>query len=393
MKLTKIQREKRKKIITSIYTYGEISRIDISKITGITPAIVTDITRTLINEHLVEEIGEEEENQIKAGRKKILLKISPQHSYYIGIELSEKFFSFVICDNKGNVFEEEVILSMNSSETLSIERFYDYCEQFIKKNQHYHIKAIGIALPGHFSEVTQSIRTNNPYWKSFIFDLLPNFFDGPIFFHNNVECMALSERLFNSTLSNQNYSILHVGRGMFCSTIYDGRLYGSTNVLVGEIGHMVVHPNGELCECGKRGCLQTYASEAWIIKKSQLLYENSETTYLRQLCLNPESLAIETILTAYKLGDEGVTNILHNALRYLAITLNNFRMMIDSDQIIIHGELFNEVQLFDLLKKHIDEEVSLFNTTNKQSIVNKKFKLINGAIAATGLCIERILLN
>ena len=58
MKLTKIQRERRKKIITSIYTHGEISRIDISKITGITPAIVTDITRDLINEQLVEEIGD-----------------------------------------------------------------------------------------------------------------------------------------------------------------------------------------------------------------------------------------------------------------------------------------------------------------------------------------------
>ena len=49
---------------------------------------------------------------------------------------------------------------------------------------------------------------------------------------------------------------------------------------------------------------------------------------------------METILNAYKLGDEGIINILHSAIKYLSITINNLSMMIDSNKIIIHGELF-----------------------------------------------------
>lgn len=393
MKLTKIQRERQIKVLTVIYTQAPISRIDISKQTGITPATVSDITGTLLKENLIEEIGEKNDSQIKSGRKKILLTISSQRHFYIGIELSEKFFSFVICDNKGELFEKEIILAADQPEQLNTETFYEACEHFITKHQSYQPKAIGMALPGHFSESKQGIQTNNPFWEQFIFDQLPKYFDGPIYFGNNVECMALSERLFNNIPNDDNYSILHVGRGMFCSSIYEGKLYGLTNVIVGEVGHMTVHPDGELCECGKRGCLQTYASESWIIKKSQLLYDNSASTYLRQLSSNRDEIVIQTILKAYQLGDEGVITILHNAIKYLAITLNNIGMMIDSNRIILHGQLFDEAQLFKLLQTNIAQNVTLLKSEKKQTIVLKPYQEINGAVAATGLCVERMLLN
>lgn len=393
MKLTKIQRERQIKVLSIIYTQSPISRIDISKKTGITPATVSDITFELLKEKLIVEIGEEKEGQIKSGRKKILLTVSCQHSFYIGIELSEKFFSFVLCDNKGTVFEKEVVFEKQYSSGLNVEIFFQFCKSFITKNKKYNPKAMGIALPGHFSKPEQGIQTNNPFWEHFIFDQLPNYFDGPIYFSNNVECMAISERLFNNTSIDDNYSILHVGRGMFCSSIYEGKLYGLTNIVIGEIGHMIVHPDGELCECGKRGCLQTYASESWIIKKSQILYDNSETTYLKQLHQQKKRLDIETIIKAYQLGDEGVIMILHNAIKYLAITLNNITLMIDSNRIIIHSQLFDELPLFKLLQKHMDKNISLFNTDKTTTISLKKYREINGAIAATGLCIDRLFLN
>lgn len=393
MKLTKIQRKRQKKVLTLIYTQSPISRIDISKKTGITPAIVSDITSELIKGKLIEEIGEENDREVKSGRKKILLTISSKHSFYVGIELSEKFFSFVICDNKGEIFEKEVILSSKYRDGLSTELFYEACKSFITKFKHYDPKAIGMALPGHFYEEKQGIQKNNPFWEYFVFDQLPEYFCGPIYFSNNVECMAISERLFNNIPNDDNYSILHVGRGMFCSSIYNGQLYGLTNVVIGEIGHVIVHPDGELCECGKRGCLQTYASESWIIKKSQLLYDNSTVTYLRQLCSERNQLSIEIILKAYQLGDEGIINILHNAIKYLAVTINNLGMIIDSRYIIIHGQLFTETQLYALLQKYIEQNITLLSTEKKQNILLKDYRETNGAVAAVGLCINRMLLS
>ena len=205
--------------------------------------------------------------------------------------------------------------------------------------------------------------------------------------------MALFERLFSLSNKDDNLTFLHVGRGMFCSSIYQSKLYGSNNRLVGEVGHIVVHPDGEHCECGKRGCLQTYASESWIIKKSQILFDNSDSTYLRQLVTNRSHLTIDTILQAYKLGDEGVINILHNAIKYLSITINNLSMMIDTNKMIIHGELFKEVQLSELIKDYLEKNVTLLATEKKIPVKIKNYSTINGALSAAGLCVTKQLLN
>ncbi|WP_242536893.1 MarR family transcriptional regulator [Vagococcus fluvialis] len=90
MALTKIQKERQVKVLNAIYTMSPISRIDISNQTGITPATVSDITGKLIEENLIEEIGEDNDSKVKSGRKKILLTVSNEHSFYAG----RKIFCF-----------------------------------------------------------------------------------------------------------------------------------------------------------------------------------------------------------------------------------------------------------------------------------------------------------
>ena len=101
MKSTKKQQLLYSTILNKIYTRHTISRIDIARETGITPATVSLITAEMLSDHLIQEVGEEIDLQDKVGRKKILLSIAPEHSYYIGAEISEKFFSFVLTDNIG----------------------------------------------------------------------------------------------------------------------------------------------------------------------------------------------------------------------------------------------------------------------------------------------------
>lgn len=243
----------------------------------------------MISENLIHEIGEEVTTETKSGRRKILLMISNAHNYYIGIELSEKFFSFVLSDNKGNKVKEKVISFQTSAEkeTRNTTRLIKELSTFLELCKEYNPETIGVALPGHFDKQSCTILTNNPFWKTFTLKELVDNSPLPIYFENNVQSMALAERIFAECHRDQNFAVLHVGRGMFCSCIYEGELYGKNNVLAGEIGHTISHPDGELCECGKRGCLQTYASEAWIIKKSQILYQNFDNTYLRQLADTP----------------------------------------------------------------------------------------------------------
>ncbi len=395
MKLTKNQQKLRFKILDKIYAKGPISRIDISKETGITPATVSEITGNMIQENLIHEIGEVITEECKSGRKKILLGISPNHSFYIGTELSPKYISFCLTDNVGKILKEKIISldTSNLNEILTEEYYVNELNNFIKSCEEYSPKAVGIALPGHFDENNICIISNNSFWKNFNIKVILDNIDLPIYFENNVKCMTLAERLFTFTGIDSNFIFFHVGRGMFCSYMYNGNLYAKDNFLVGEIGHVVVHPDGELCECGKRGCLQTYGSEAWIIKKSQILFDNSEITYLKQLVTDKNKLTIETILKAYNLGDEGIIKILHSAIRYLSITINNLSMMIDCNKIIIHGELFNEPLLRNLLNELLNQNISLLSKHKKQVIIIKDYHNHNGSLSAAALCVSKHLIE
>ncbi|EHK2336193.1 MAG: ROK family protein [Clostridium perfringens] len=388
MKLTKKQQELRFKILDKIYSKGPISRIEISNETGITPATVSEITYNMINEKLIHEVGEDLSPQNKSGRKKILLNITPNHSFYIGSELSTKYISFCLANNTGEIFKKDVIESNQITESFYISKL----NEFIESCKEYKPNAIGIAIPGHFDEKNKRIITNNAFWKNFNLKEILKTITLPIYFKNNVKCMTLAERLFGSNNNNDNFIFFHISRGMFCSYMYNGKLYAENNLLVGEIGHIVVHPNGELCECGKRGCLQTYGSESCIIKKSQILFDNSNNTYLKQLVSSRDEITIESILKAYKLGDEGVITILNSAVRYISITINNLSMMIDSDKVIIHSELFNEPLLVDLLKESLNQNINLLSDNEKQNFIIKEYHNFNGCLAATALCISKYIL-
>lgn len=392
MKLTKKKQELGFKILDKIYAKGPISRIDISNETGITPATVSEITGYFIQDELIHETDELVVQTNKSGRKKIYLDISANHSFYIGAELSEKYLAFCLSDNKGTIIKKKII--KNTSKTLLTETvFIDLMNDFILKCSNYSPKAIGIAIPGHFDNMKKKILSNNPLWEKFDLDSVIQSVSLPIYFNNNVQCLALAERFFSSENTDPNFIFFHVSRGMFCSSMYLGNLYSENNVLIGEVGHTTVHPDGELCECGKRGCLQTYASEAWIIKKSRFLFNNSDSTYLRQLIDSPELLTIDIILKAYHLGDEGINIILHNAIKYISITINNLSMMLDSQKVFIHGELFGDKLISDLLKESVEKNVTIIETNQSQEIHVKNYDNINSAQAACGLCILRQLLQ
>ncbi|WP_035618621.1 ROK family protein [Lacticigenium naphthae] len=392
MYLSKKQRIQKTRILDKIYATGPISRIDLSKKLNITPATISEITSLLILDKHIHEIGEDETTN-KPGRKKILLNISPGHSFFIGVELSDKFLAFCLSDNLGEITKKHTLFhnSWNTQKTFTDDLFLEELNQFMTQCADYHPVAIGIAVPGHYDSSNHSIKTNNPFWKNFSFKKVKESIDLPIYFKNNVKCMAIAERLFGDNKQDQNFLFLHVRRGMFSTYIYNGEIYADTNHLIGEIGHTVINPNGALCECGKRGCLQTYTSESWMINKAKLLYENAPDTFLRQLVSDKQQLTIDTLIKAYKLGDEGSLHIIDQGILYFSIAINNLLMLMDSDLVYIHSELFSDPELVASLNRSIDANTTLLDLQNPTERVFKLYDPINGALGACGLAVYKSL--
>ncbi|KRL59532.1 ROK family protein [Latilactobacillus fuchuensis] len=381
---TKKRQTQKKQIIKIITIHGPLSRVDIARMTGITQAITGAIVNDLIATNIVHVVGETGPTVPGSGRPRILLAAVGKREFFIGSELSERFLTFSLVDNIGQIFKQTSIRidKTTFNQQLTGTFYYQQLQTFINICQNYHPRAVGIALPGHFDAEAQQIVSNNPLWLSFDLTLILNKIDLPIYLENNVHCMAIRERLFNDAHHDMNFIFFHVGRGLFCSSMNQGQIYGANNFLVGEIGHNIMSPNGEYCECGRRGCLQTYASEGWLIKKTQLLYQKLPQSYLHQLVDNVADVTIEVVLQAYEIGDEGVINILDHAMQYLAQAVSNISTLLDSQQIILHGQIFVQPGLVALLRQYIQQNQFLINRTAIQPVILKPYQTCDGSDAA-----------
>ena len=390
MEYKKIQIKKRAEILNEIYIKNKISRIDIARNLGITPATTTEITRMLLDEGVIEEIDEKEVNG-SPGRNKVLLDVKGGHCLYLGAEISYGELTMVIADNMGQVYaKERAKIDYGAlSEDEIVAEIKDKIEGFRKG---YEIEAVGFALPGQFSEKNDHIITELDYFSGINLAKIKADFDLPLHFLNNAKCMSLAHLFFDEGQTEDTFLFLHIRNGLFLVNIYKGDFYGENNMLIGEIGHMVVDPNGERCECGKKGCFQTIIANSRLIRKAREVYEADPDSDLRILAKSADEISIETLIRAYKLGDRFAIKLLEEAIEALSIIINNLMILIDSNRLVIHYQLLNDEGLKELLYKKIEENASLLNMRNPQEQVIKTYDPFNGAIGAVGLCVKNELI-
>ena len=156
---------------------------------------------------------------------------------------------------------------------------------------------IGIGVPGKINNNNKELFADSDVWKCFFPEKIKQRFQLPVVMDNNVKCMAMGIYLFKPEQSPENFSFFHIGIGMYCSNVINGELFKGENYISGEIGHTIVKVDGKSCECGKNGCLNTYASERWLIKMAKILIENNASVILGKLVKDNEEVSIEHIIT------------------------------------------------------------------------------------------------
>lgn len=384
--LSRKQREQAQDIMNSLYLYGPMPRSELSRLLGITPATMTEVTSYLIDKGILSTMGDSlEKNQ--GSRRKVPLRIVSQQAYYLGVEISESKLVFCIADNIGQVQVTSTL--RDGSFSLSEQHILAAIQSFLTAHHTYKIRAIGLAVPGHFDAANKRLLSNRDIWSSFKINHIIDGLSLPVFVKNNVKSMALAKMYFKSNHDGLNFVFLNVKRGIFSAYVYQGDIYGDQNYQVGEIGHSVMNPNGEQCECGQSGCLQTYASMAWILKKSQYAYETGHTPILSHLVSHASDIRIEHVLQAYRMGEELIHQIIEQAIHYLAQQINNLQIMIDVETIYIHGKLFEEDMIADKLRKKLEENRSIISLNRPVSKVVLDYNPYFGALGAAALAMRQ----
>lgn len=387
--------QNRSVILECIFRNAPISRIEISDLTKITPATVTANITELINEGIVYETGDTSGDNNSSGRKRILIDIVADKAFSIGVEFTQRALIVCLTDLKGTIIGSNTIPFENLSLNLITEEIISEINKILdtSKINLESIIGIGIAVPGHMNKTNTKLITNNKIWGSFNPSIIRKEFPFPVVIENNVHCMTLGQYLFDAKNTPSNFIYFHVSYGMFCSHITNGRIYYKDNFMLGEIGHTIVDISGPHCECGKHGCLQTYASESWLVKNARTLFENSSKTYLKSLVDKSSEIKIDHILTAYSMGDPFISNYISNAIKYLGVSISNLSIILGTQKIYLHGVLFDN----DLFKKEIldfiNQQLLFVDTEYNCNIEILKLSSTDGAVGASALSIFNFFVN
>ena len=321
-------------ILNKIRTDSPISRAQIAKETKLTPPTVSSNVKTLIEQGIVMEsvLGESQ-----GGRKPTMLLINHEEFYVIGVDIGPQVIDYVVADIAGTIItrtSSKLMIPITNIEFLTI----------LKKGIHVLMadssidvkKMIGIGIAMHgVVEVetgTSLFAPNLGLTNIPIKEELEKEFDIDVKVENDARVMALGESWFGDHGKVDSMLAVNLGRGVGAGIVIDGKLFHGARDIAGEVGHMTIDIHGEICECGNRGCLQTFATGSAIAKQASKVLTVGKQNENDQVLITGEKVYALALA-----GNQECIDILKNTGEIIGIGLTNLIHIINPEKIVLGG--------------------------------------------------------
>ena len=323
-------------VLKTIFEHDSISRAEIARVTSLTRTTVSDIVADLLGESLVSEIGV---GSSLGGKSPILLSLAEDSRYLIGLDLARNQFRGAIVNLRG-ITRELVTLPVNSNngaEALAL--VYEILDRLMQASC-FPLVGIGIGTPG-LVNITEGVVINsvNLDWKDLpLAHLMEERYHLPVYILNDSQAAAMGEYTYGKGhSSDSNLIVINARHGIGAGIVINGRLFQGDGGGAGEIGHVVVVPEGgQLCRCGNRGCLETVASTQALIKQVQSLVAQSIPT---QLSHSSQEITLDTIEQAFSNGDPLARQAVLETGHYMGMAISSLVGTLNIQKIVLTGDM------------------------------------------------------
>ncbi len=245
---------------------------------------------------------------------------------YAGFDLGGTHLKYGVIDEKGSVLQDETVNTPEKAEELFVilETVWDT----IRNVHHSNIKAAGFGFPGIFHAREQRIiqSPNCPQIDGHaLVPSIEKFVDVPFFLDNEANYAVYGEHKIGAGKGAQSLVLLTIGTGIGTGIILSGQLWQGACGFAGELGHVTVNLDGELCRCGSQGCLETEVSAQKIVKS------------FRQFSRSEENLASEEVAHRASNGDKAALKAFSHAGFFLGIGLSIVINLLNPEKILLGG--------------------------------------------------------
>lgn len=366
-----------REVLKHLALNGDSSRIKLSKELGLSKMTITNIINDLQkNGYVCESDVSNRENVGSTGPKPIMLSVKQNKIMAIGVYVSrEKLICSLSDIANGELYVDQLNVNLETIKETFVE---DVCS-LIEKVLHYDerlnagIIGIGIATVGLVDIHTGTMVRSTDFLgneKIPIKEILEERFQIPVYASNDMQAAIIGEQLYGYGRTASNCLYIGITHGVGSAVISEGKLITGNRGFAVEAGHMSINYNGELCDCGNRGCLELYGSLPVLLKKSQT-----------------ESL--DELLELYEMGQETAIEVIQDFIQVVSIALTNLTNIFDAEVIIFghEGSLFTR-EILDKIQENVNQH-TLIHKEKAVRIVTSTFGTLAGLRGATSIVFKR----
>ena len=382
------------KILNLIREQGSISRSEVAKQIGLSLPTVSRLVDSLVQkERLVVDLGTRSSDR---GRPPNMVCFAGDQNYVIGLSIGRVHIAGVLTNLNAEVIAEDRIPTDASQGFQSVVQ----CSANLVRNlierariREENMLGVGIAIGGLIDARRNRIVYSSTFgWEDVnLSEGLNELIHKPVKLDHDARVMALGEMEFGEIGAIHDFVCVQLGFGIGSSFIVDRKPYYGKNGMAGELGHItVVKDSTRECSCGKKGCLEAYASGKAIAEKAQ--EEFSQSSFLNELCENDiNNVSAETVALAAKQGDELCRRILLEAAEYIGIGLADVVNLYNPEAIILGGSLVQAGDFWIERIRQVVVERALYHIAKNVLIIPSKLGNRGRILGAVALILNEIL--
>src|SRR5215471_4785502 len=324
-----------------------------------------------------------------------------QSNLFVGVDVGGTKVAAGIVDAQGRILERtRGHMNCRSTDKEGMRSVISAIDSLFAKDPLFRkqVHSIGICAPGPLDPRTGVVINppNVPCWRDFpLVDEVSKHYPVSVKVDNDANAAGLAEYMWGAGHSIRNVFFATLGTGIGTGIILDGKIFHGRTGSAAEGGHITIDPNGPVCGCGKKGCIEVLASGTGIARRAREKVTQSPQIGKQLLALaggDGSAILSKTVAMAAEAGDALAKEILAQTYEYLAIWLGDIVDLLEPEIIILGGGVA------EMLRPHFGE----IQERMKNWCVNSRYQEIpivpahygeNAGIAGgAALCISNPLL-
>ncbi len=380
----------KKHILRVLYFRGPLSNSNLSKLIKLSTPKINSLLVELIEEGLVQELGR---GNSSGGRRPNIYGLVENGFYVAGITVSinRTIISIFNANNKEVAGPHYFTIKMKPDMEI-FRQVNEKLDEVIRNSRIKRDKILvaGLELPGLINQKTGVNETYFPRVEN-LYGKLSAIFGIPVYFNHDAKVRAFAEQHFGLAQNKKNALMLQIDWGVGLGIIINGKLYGGKSGFSGEFGHLPIVDNGVLCNCGKRGCLETIVSANAITRIAREGIKNGHPSLIKDLANGePEKAEIDIIIEAANRGDQFAISIFSDVGYWLGKGIVYLIQIFNPELIILGGKV---AEASDFIFAPIQQAINTFSNREISNDTEIKFSELGwkaGTMGAAAYALENL---